>query len=74
VPRLWVTDTGAKTVTSNTIDTIIILANKGFVKLSRPLMLNLFCVNGSDVFNEIQYLHFISPWDVVREIMGHSVL
>ena len=54
VPRLWVTDTGAKTVTSNTVDIIIIIANKVFVKLSRPLMLNLFWVNGSDAFNEPQ--------------------
>jgi hypothetical protein len=48
-------------------------ANKGFVKLSRPLMLNLFGVNGSDVFTETQYFHFISPWDVVREIMVQSM-
>lgn len=42
MPRLWVTEMDAKTVTSDTVDIIIILANKGFVKLSRPLMLNLF--------------------------------
>jgi hypothetical protein len=74
VPRLLVTDTSAKTVTSYTVDIIIILVNKSFVKLSRPLMLNLFWVNGSEVFNETQNIHFISPWDVAREIMGQSVL
>jgi len=37
-------------------------------------MLNLFWVNGSDVFNGTQYFHFISAWDVVREIVGQCVL